>query len=202
MDTFEFNKIAGSILAALLVIFGSKTLSEIIFSQPPPVKPGYEIKVAAANTTGADSKPSAVAQEEPIGARLAGADIGRGQSVAKKCKACHSFNKAGKNGVGPNLWSIVQRDIGKAAGYSYSPALLARGGKWDFTILDAFITNPKKAVPNTKMGYKGISKPGQRADLILYLRSLSDSPVPLPAEKASKSQIDTKPKTQDTAQAN
>lgn len=206
MDAFEFNKIAGCLLAALLVFFGARTISNFVFDRHALEKAGYEIEVAEATVSGAEEKKTIV-QDAPIAVRLAKADTSRGESVAKKCKACHSFTKGGKNGVGPNLWSIVLRDVGKVSGYSYSQALIALGGKWDYSVLDKFLANPKKAVPSTKMAFKGIAKPEQRADLILYLHGLSDKLSPLPVaidtkpEKASDLKTGSTPKAQETAQS-
>ncbi len=185
MDAFELNKIAGSVLAALLVLFGAKTVSNFVFVQHPPEKPGYAIEVAKKTESGSGEKKSA-AQVAPIAVRLAKADATRGESVAKKCMACHSFTKNGKNGVGPNLWNIVLREVGAVKEYSYSQAIRALGGKWEYAALDQFIANPKKVVPNTKMAFAGVANPEQRADLILYLHSLSENPHPLPIATDAK----------------
>ncbi|MGI9381368.1 MAG: c-type cytochrome [Methyloligellaceae bacterium] len=180
MDSIELNKYAGAILAALLVLFGTKTIVDISFKKHPPAKPGYNVEVASTGDSGAktDEKKDKV---EPLGVRLAKADVAKGESQAKKCKACHTFNSGGKNGTGPNLYNIVNRKVAAVDGFAYSKSLTEKGGDWEYGFLECFIKNPKKCLPGTKMAFAGVKKPGQRADLILYLRSLAETPAELPA---------------------
>ncbi|HLT02465.1 MAG TPA: cytochrome c family protein [Geminicoccaceae bacterium] len=127
-----------------------------------------------------DAAPEeAAAQEDGIGARLAAADVDRGARAARVCAACHSFDKGGANRVGPPLWDVVGRDIA-SLDFSYSDALAEKEGEWDYENLDAFLAGPRDWAPGTKMAFVGVRKPEDRADLILYLRSLSDDPAPLP----------------------
>ena len=112
---------------------------------------------------------------------LAKADPARGQALTKVCATCHTFDKGGAAKVGPNLYNVVDRAKGSEAGFAYSDAMKAKGGKWTFEDLNTFITNPKAFVDGTKMGFGGEPDPEKRADIIVYLRSLSDSPAPLPA---------------------
>ena len=100
--------------------------------------------------------------------------------MAKKCAACHSFEQGGPNKIGPGLWGVVNRPVGGAADFAYSDVMAGHGGAWDYESLDAFLTNPKEWAPGTKMAFAGLKKPKDRANLILYLRSLADSPEPLP----------------------
>ena len=112
---------------------------------------------------------------------LATADAAQGKTVAKKCGACHSFDKDGPNKVGPNLWDIVGAKHAHKADFNYSDAIKGMADKeWTYAELDAFITAPKTYAPGTKMTFPGIKKPEERAALIAYLRSLSDNPKPLP----------------------
>ena len=121
------------------------------------------------------------APAETVVALLAAADATAGQSVAKKCKACHTFDQGGANKLGPNLWNIVNRQIAGTAGFKFSPALQGLSGEtWTFEALDAFLTKPKDYAPGTKMSFGGLKKPEARANLIAYLRSLSDNPAALP----------------------
>ena len=106
----------------------------------------------------------------------------RGQVIAKRCAACHTFNKDGANKIGPNLYGVLDRALGAADGYGYSKALKAKGGAWDYQSLDLFLAKPKDFIKGTKMVFPGIKKAQQRADLIVYLRTLSDNPVPLPEQ--------------------
>ncbi len=113
-------------------------------------------------------------------AMLASADAAAGKKVFRKCKACHSTKKGGKNKVGPNLWDIVGKAKAAAAGYGYSSALEGLGGEWSYKDMDAFLANPKGFAKGTKMGFRGIKKDKDRAAILVYLRSLSDQPKPLP----------------------
>ena len=105
---------------------------------------------------------------------------GRGENSAKKCAACHTFGKGEPNRVGPNLYGVVGRPKGTEGGFDYSAALKAKGGKWTVEDLNAFIANPKGFVPGTKMTFTGVPRGSERADVIAFLNSKSDSPAPLP----------------------
>jgi cytochrome c len=111
---------------------------------------------------------------------LASADVKRGENSAKKCAACHTFNKGGPTLVGPNLWGVVGRPKASEPGFNYSPALKAKGGNWTFDELYHFIANPRADIPGTAMTFPGIPRPNERADVIAYLNTLSDNPAPLP----------------------
>ncbi len=115
-----------------------------------------------------------------IAVLLTAADAGAGKKLAKKCAACHSFEQGGKNKIGPILWNIVGAEKGKHEGFTYSKALVEKGGTWTYGDLDAFLSAPKAYVTGTKMLFPGFKKPQDRANLILYLHSLSDEPPPLP----------------------
>ena len=183
MDANEVNKVAGALLGMLTLAMGIGFLSGALVHQKPIKKAGYELPDASAAGTSGGAAPAAAAAAEPIAKRLASADVKKGETASKKCASCHQFTKEGKNGQGPLLWNVVARQKGAAAGFNYSNALKERAGKgekWDFEALDAFIANPKGYLAGTSMAYAGIGRPDERADLIAYLRSLSDSPAPLP----------------------
>ena len=182
MDAFEFNKFAAAILLALLVIFGGKTMSNIVFKAHKPEKPGYEIEVADAPDYGADK--AADAPQVPFANLLAKASAEKGKGVAKKCAACHTFNQGGANKIGPNLYGTLGRALGSAGGFAYSGALKAKGGTWDYDTLNQFLASPKGYIKGTKMAFAGVKKDDQRADLILYLREQGDNKPPLPEAKS------------------
>ena len=148
----------------------------------------------AAEAVGEAAESAAAAVTEAVGgmaagsgisAMLASADPANGEKVARKCAACHSFDEGGPNKVGPALWDVVGREIGGHEGYSYSKALSGMAGKtWDYEALAGFLANPKEWAPGTKMSYAGIKKEDELADLIAYLRSLSNDPMPLPGKAA------------------
>ena len=181
MGSIDLNKVAMAFLGTVFLIMGMNFLSESIFHPHAPEKPGYLIEVAeegAGDAKDANTGPA----YEPITALLASANIENGQKVAKKCAACHTFDQGGANKVGPALYDIVNRAMGGVGGFGYSSALTAFGeGKvWDYESLNGFLWKPKKYMKGTAMGFAGIKKAQDRADLVAYLRSLSASPAPLP----------------------
>ena len=180
MDSFEFNKIAGAVLGTALVVFGLNEVAGIIYHADAPEKPGMIIEVAEAATSAAAEETVAAV---PIATLMAAADVAKGEAAMKACAACHTFDNGGANKAGPNLWNIVGKNIAAHEGYKYSKAFLERASEtWDYEALDAFLKKPKDYIRGTKMGYAGIKSDAKRADVIAYLRSLSDSPVPLPSE--------------------
>ena len=178
MDSFELNKVLGAILATCLILLVTSFAAGAIFSPNLPEKPGFEIAVKEESHGG--GKEAAPAPSEPIEKLLQTASVEKGAAAAKKCAACHTFEKGGPNRVGPNLFGIVERARASEAGFNYSAAMKAKGGKWTYDDLNKFIANPKGFVPGTAMGFAGIPKDSERADVIDYLHTLADSPVPLP----------------------
>jgi cytochrome c len=177
MDSFEVNKILGAVLGTCLGLLSINIAAGAIFAPTKPAKPGYEIVVPEKAPSGQPAEPQ---KQEPIEQLLANADVGRGENAAKKCQACHTFNKGGRNLVGPNLWGVIGRPKASEAGFNYSAALKAKGGTWAIDDLNQFINNPRGYIPGTNMTFAGIQRGGERADVIAYLNSLSDNPAPLP----------------------
>ena len=177
MDSFELNKILGAILGACLGLLTINIAAGAIFAPVKPAKPGYDIVVPEKQPGGA-AKPAE--PEVPIEQLLAKASIEKGANSAKKCSACHNFTKGGPNLVGPDLWGIVGRPKGSVSGFNYSAALKAKGGNWTIDDLNQFIANPRGYIPGTNMTFAGIQRESERADVLVYLNSLSDNPAPLP----------------------
>ena len=183
MDSFEWNKVFGALLAAAFVVLGLNFLSDGLYHADTPEKSGFIIAGAEASTNSGGEKKAAV-EVEAISGLLASADLAKGQKVAKKCAACHTFDKGGKNKVGPALYGIVDRAIGTTDGFGYSKAMkdYAADKAWTYAELNKFLFKPKAAVKGTSMGFAGIKKTEDRASLVAYLRSLADAPAALPTE--------------------
>jgi cytochrome c len=167
MDSFELNKIIGAVLGTCILLLVTSFTASALFASKPPEKPGFAI--AAKEAEGAGKEAAKAEPSEPIEKLLQTASVEKGQAAAKVCTTCHTFEKNGPNRVGPNLY-----------GFNFSAPMKAKGGSWSYDDLNKFIASPKGFIPGTAMGFAGIQKDGQRADVIAYLRSLSDSPVPLP----------------------
>jgi cytochrome c len=184
MDSFEFNKMAGAVLGTALLVMALGVVSEMIYVSGEPAKPGYVIAVAETGGAGAGAQAVAI---PPIAVRLKTADAAKGETVAKKCAACHTFGKGEPAKVGPNLYNVLAGPAAHMEGFKYSDAMLKRhtaGGMWTYDDLDHFLTSPKGFVAGTAMAFAGLPKPEDRANVIAYLRTLSDAPVALPEPPA------------------
>jgi cytochrome c len=184
MDSFEFNKIAGAILGALLFTLATGVIAEFVFSSPTPAKPGYALPSAAPE--GAAGGEAKAAPKVPLADLLAKADPKKGEADTKACQACHDFQKGGGIKVGPPLYGVVGRPKASVAGFDYSAGLKAKGGNWTYEDLDTWIEDPKAYVSGTKMAFSGIPEAEKRADVLAYLKTLSDSPVPFPKPEPAK----------------
>lgn len=185
-DPLFGNKIAGAILAALLLFFGLPQLAKSLFGGGHEAE-GEEEGHPFPQYPVAYAQEGALAEEveaaPDLGTLLAGASAAAGERRSAICRSCHTFEKGGANGAGPNLWNIVNRPVASHGGFNYTPALQAFGGDWTYERLDAFLENSAELVPGTGMAQR-FPKPGQRADLLAFLSTLSDNPAPFPEPAA------------------
>ena len=179
MDSFEINKIVAAILMVALLVIGIGKLSSIIFHVEKPKVPGYLVEVSqVASSSNAETEN--VEDKVDISSLMAMGDVVSGEKVFKKCAACHSIVKGGKNNIGPALYNVVGRDVGVVDDYKYSKALAAYGKAWTFEELNGYLLKPAKWIKGTKMAFAGLRKEKDRASVILYLNQNSDNPLPLP----------------------
>ena len=177
MSAFEFNKWAGAVLSTALLLMVPNMFGDMLFvAHHDPTTPVYVVDTPEETR----STGPAEIQHIPLPLLLLAANPDLGKKTAKKCTVCHTLSFDGKDKIGPNLWDIVGRDKGSRANFRYSANLVKAGGKWTYNELNLFLESPKTYIPGTKMVFPGIKKREARAGLITYLRTLSDTPVPLP----------------------
>ena len=180
MDSFEINKIVAAVLMVALLVIGIGKLSNIIFHVEKPKTPGYAVEVEEAVLTSTETGSTKTEEKIDIAALMATGDLATGEKVFKKCAACHSIVKGGKNNIGPALYNVVGRKIGGVSDYKYSKALSEYGNEWTFEELNGYLIKPAKWIKGTKMAFAGLRKETDRASVILYLNQNSDKPLPLP----------------------
>jgi cytochrome c len=180
MDSFELNKIIAAVLLTALIVIGIDKFADSVFHVEKLKQSAYKIEgVELASSVNTTTKAKEVVQLD-IKEIMALGDLAHGEKVFKKCSACHIVAKGGKNLIGPALYGVVGRPVAAIEGYAYSKALKAHGKNWDFEELNAFLLKPKSYIKGTKMAYAGLRKDKDRASVILYLNSQSDSPIPKP----------------------
>jgi cytochrome c len=180
--SLETNKTLAALLTAGIIASGSGVISRMLYHPTMPEENAYVVAVPEAATGGGEA--AGAAEAPPLPVLLAKASPEKGATIAKKCAACHSEEKGGPIKIGPPLWGVVGRDIASFEGFDYSNALHSKEGQWTFDNLFEFIHGPREWAPGTKMTFAGIKSPEDRADLLVYLRTLSDQPVPLPEAPA------------------
>ena len=180
MDSFEINKIVAAVLLVALLVIGIGKLSDIIFYVEKPEKPGYSVEVEQAVASTSQATAETIEEKIDIAALMALGDLATGEKVFKKCAACHSIVKGGKNNIGPALYNVVNRQVGAVDDYKYSKALSEYGKNWTFEELNGYLIRPAKWIKGTKMAFAGLRKEKDRASVILYLNQNSDNPLPLP----------------------
>jgi cytochrome c len=201
MDSFEWNKIAGAVLGTLLFIVAVKIGSDFLFLVEPPAKPGYVVQGVPAES---ESNTAAAPAEEPVpdfGTVLPKADVAKGKDISTRCEQCHDLSKGGPDKIGPNLWGIVDRPRASRASFSYSSAMSASHAPWTYENLFKFWKSPQAYVTGTKMTFAGLPSAQDRIDLLAYMRTLSDSPAPIPPPAPAKAAAPAKAPAGNTAPA-
>tara|TARA_Y100000590_G_scaffold330069_1_gene374884 strand:- start:3621 stop:4142 length:522 start_codon:yes stop_codon:yes gene_type:complete len=171
------NKIIVSVIIAVILVLGINKIADFVFYVEKPTKSAYQ--VASVSTTSETTSISSNEESLDIMVLIASANVEDGKKVFKKCAACHSINKGGSNKIGPNLWNILGKQSGSVANYKYSKAMTAHQKSWTFEEMNGFLISPKKWIKGTKMSFIGLSKPEDRAAVILYMNKNTDSPLPI-----------------------
>lgn len=200
MGELGWNKIFGAILAAVLIIFGLREVSALVF----PTGGGHgshgEAKEETINERMAreyayyvpvsETAAGGVEEVYDLGALLASASVDRGAAaVTAKCATCHNWNPGEPVKTGPNLYDTVGAGIGEhAPGFAYSSWFRNSDETWTYENLDAFLANPSAYAPGTAMSFIGLRRDQERADVIAFLASITPDapafPEPLPEEAA------------------
>ena len=180
MDSFEINKIVAAVLLVALLVIGISKLSDLIFYVDKPKTPAYVVEVEQASTNSTLQTSDTTEEKIDIAALMAMGDIATGEKVFKKCAACHSIVKGGKNNIGPALYNVVGRQVGSIGDYKYSKALTEYNKEWTIEELNGYLIKPAKWIKGTKMAFAGLRKEKDRASVIKYLNQNSDNPLQLP----------------------
>jgi len=184
MDSFEWNKIAGAVLGTLIFVLVVSFATEAIYEPAKPAKPGYIVEGVQEEASASSSAAPAEEALPDFGTVLPTANAAAGQKISSRCEQCHDLSKGGPNKIGPNLWGVVGRARATHEGFSYSGAMSADHSPWALDKLFKFLKSPAAVVPGTKMSFAGLRSPQDRINLLAWLRTQSDSPVPIPPPAA------------------
>ena len=179
MDSFELNKIIAAILMVALLVIGLGKIADSVFHVEKPKNPGYQVEVESQLTSNT-SQTVEVEEKVDIAAIMSLGDAESGEIIFKKCAACHSINKGGKNKIGPALYNVIGRTVGSVDDYKYSKTLASYGKDWTFEELNGYLQKPASYLKGTKMSFAGLRKEKDRASVIKYLNQNNDNPKQLP----------------------
>lgn len=203
MNTMLLTKVSGAALMTAIVAMVISYAGHILVPEGGHGSAhGGGQAVTAGHEAGAGSTGEAAEthKDPPVARLLASADLERGKKLARRCVQCHTLNKGGANKLGPNLYGVLGRDRGSHEGFSYSSGMKSVGGKWTFESIYAFLRKPNGVVKGTKMTFK-MPKPEDRANLLLFLRTLADSPLALPVPKPEEKKAEEKKPEEKKAEA-
>lgn len=181
MDSFEFNKVAGAVLASLLILLGvGMFLVPSLYAPTEPEQKAFIVEgVEEEGAAGAGAAEAPV--EQPIEALIAVATADRGERVARRCVACHTFDDGGDNKIGPNLWNVMGGKKAHLDNFNYSAAMAGSPGEWTWESMNAFLKKPSDYIPGTIMSFAGLNKPEDRAAIMVYLAAQAPAPYAKPA---------------------
>jgi len=172
----EINKIIAAIIVTIIIVVGIDKISDLIYEVNQPTTVAYKVEATESNSVDAKTEESSIS----LSSLISLGDASHGKTVFKKCKACHSIKKGGKNNIGPALWGVMERNAGGLADYKYSKAIMSHNKQWTFEELNGFLLKPASWIKGNKMGFAGLKNDKDRASIILYLNQNSDNPIPLP----------------------
>jgi len=185
MSGMELNKLMAAILVAGIVASFAGFIAKEAIHPHKLHENAVKIDGVEEDAGGGVTKQTL---PEPILAMIAGADVAQGEKISKACATCHSFDKGGPDGTGPNLWGVVNRAKAGKGGFEYSEAMKTAGGNWSYSDLNHFLWKPKAYVNGTKMNFIGLKKPEDRAAIIAWLRTKSDGQAALPSDAQIKAE--------------
>ena len=177
MNGFEINKIVAAIILGVLLVFGVGKFTDLLFYVEKPSEPAYKMEAPVAKVASAQTSGSGALDVAKL---LALGTAEHGQKVFKKCSACHVVAKGGKNKIGPALYGVLGRKSGSVSDYKYSKALIAHAKVWSYEEMNGYLLKPQAHIKGTKMAFAGLKSEKDRASVILYMNSMSDSPLPKP----------------------
>ncbi len=153
--------------------FALAVMATVLLNAPSPANAGQRI---------INGNQVATVSSE-MSRRLDAADPIKGEKLFKqRCRSCHTKEQGGENKTGPNLWDVVGRKLGSKEAFNYSADMLTMNTHWGYEELDKFLTKPFKFVPSTRMTFPGLKKDQDRANLIAFLISNSNDPLPKPSD--------------------
>ena len=181
MSLFEINKIIAAIILALVAIFLINKIGNYVINPKILEEQAYKIEIPeTVDPSKINGGTEITSNIEPVSNFLISASLEKGSKLSSKCASCHNFKEGEPNKIGPNLFDIINKKIGKTNNYAYSEAMANFGEKWTYENLATFLYKPKEYMNGTKMNFAGLKKVEDRANLILWLRNNSNNPAPLP----------------------